>query len=254
MNIIEKKTEHIFRENAVGDISVNIYKGCDQKCPFCYWPNIKDEYVVFTDADEKLADAIKTVPRHTFVKIGYGVLDRLYGLTRKCLEILITHEMEIQISAGDMILRDLDILVPYRNHIKVVMEMSRFQTMKEFNATGKSYAFMVANQVKEAGLHVCATISPILPGLTDVEKIAAAMPGIPIHISPLDIRPGTIWNELTLQYVKVYFPDLLTLYEEVARTGVDPYYEKLKQAYANDSGQIKPYLPFYDTKPDVPRV
>lgn len=250
MKIIEKMTDNIFKKNAVGDLKVVIYKGCDQKCPFCYWPNFEDEYVVYVDAAERLAEEIKNVPKHTLIKIGYGVLDRIYGLTRKCLEILIENEMEIQLSGGDSVLRDLDILVPYKDHVKIVMEMTRFQSMKEFNAIGKSYSFEVANKIKQAGLNVCVTVSPILPGITDVEKIAAAMPGIPVHISTLDVRPGTIWGDMTLQYVKVYFPDLLPLYEEVARTGIDPYYEELKEKYGDDSGQIKPYLPFYDTKPE----
>ena len=262
MKINKVKTKELFHKNQAGEWLLNIYYGCDSVCPYCYW-QVDEEWAnqitVYTDVVERLAAEIDNIPKHTKISLGwkgnpYTSIEREYELTRGCLKLLFEHEMDVTVSASrgnDIILRDLDLLTAPGVHVMVIMEMTRLDIVKEFNETGTHVAFEVANTLKQNGVNICATVSPVMPGITDVEKMAAALPGIPVHIAKLDIRPGTMWNEKTLAYVKENYPHLYQQYEEIARTGEDPYFESLKEKYEGGSGQIRTYLPFWDEIPEI---
>ena len=51
--------------------------------------------------------------------------------------------------------------------------------------------------------------------------------------------------------MKENYPHLYQQYEEIARTGEDPYFESLKEKYEGGSGQIRTYLPFWDEIPEI---
>jgi DNA repair photolyase len=252
MIINELKSTDIFRINKAGERHLKIYRGCENVCPFCYWqadPDWLGHLTVYTDVAERLEKEIGSIPEGTEIRLGYGALEPQWGLTRKCLKILLDHHMSLIIGGGPGIEKDLDLLTMPGAEVKVIMEFTRFESMKEFNETGTNAYFVAANTLKNHGIDVCITVSPVLPGVTDVEKIATALPGIPVHISLLDVRPGTMWNEKTLEYVKEHLPELYPQYVRIAETGHDPYYDFLYEKYKDDKGQIKVYLPFADHRP-----
>lgn len=262
MIINEKKTVELFHRNEAGETMVNIYYGCDLVCPYCYW-QVDDSWAgqitVYTDVAERLESEIHTLPQGTKVSLGwkgnpYSSIEKEYGLTRKCLEILIDNGMDITVSASrgnDIILRDMDLLTRKDAKIKVLIEMTRLDIVKTFNETGTHVSFEVANEIKKNGVEIVTTVSPVLPGITDVEKMAAALPNIPVHIAKLDIRPNTAWGDNTIAFIKDEYPNLLDKYLKIQRTGVDPYYESLAAKYKDGSGQIKPFLPFWDEIPEA---
>ena len=198
MRIYETKTKELFHMNPAGETFINIYYGCDLVCPFCYWQVDQDwaeKITVYTDVAERLAEVIETIPQRSRFGLGYKgnaytSIERDYGLTRRVLELLIDHRMEITLSASrgnDIILRDLDLLTRSDAYVKVIMEMTRLDIVKEFNQKGSHLAFDVANTLKSNGVDICTTISPVMPGITDVERMAAALPDIPVHISSLEV-------------------------------------------------------------------
>lgn len=258
MVINKVKTEKLFRINGAGERRLNVYRGCSAGCPFCYWQSDETwlgQITAYVDVVDRLRDEIKNVPKHSKIKFGYcALLDRELKLTRDCLKILVDNDMDIMLSIpndDDIVLRDMDIITAPGANVKVLMELTRFDLAKEFNETGKHMAFDLANTVRRNGVNICTTISPVLPGITDVERMAAALlPDIPVHISMLDIRPGTIWGRKTLEYIAEHYKELLPVYEKIAETGVDPYYESLKEKY-DGTGQIRAYLPFLDRVPEA---
>lgn len=261
MVINEAKTKDLFHINEAGEWLLNIYYGCDLVCPFCYWQTDKEwanQITVYTDVVDRLRQEIAGIPKHTKISLGwkgnpYTSIEREYELTRNCLEILVENEMDVTVSASrgnDIILRDLDILTSPNANILVIMEMTRLDIVKEFNETGSHLAFEVANILKQKGVRICTTVSPVMPGITDVEKMSAALPDIPVHIAKLDIRPGTMWNEKTIEYIRNNYPELLDQYQQIAKTGIDPYFEMLKEKYAG-SHKICTYLPFWDEIPEI---
>jgi DNA repair photolyase len=252
MIIHEESSGEIFTLNEAGERHLKIYRGCEDACPFCYWqadPSWLNQLTVYTDVAEKLENAIDDISEHSVIRLGYGALEPQWGLARKCMEILLDHHMSLIVSAGDSIVNDLDLLTRSDADVKVIMEFTKFPLIKEFNETGTNKLFLAANIVKSRGLDICITVSPVLPGITDVEKIAAALPGIPVHISLLDVRPGTMWNEKTLAYINEHYPELYPVYQQIAETGKDPYYESLYEKYKDGHGQIRTDLPFFDFRP-----
>lgn len=261
MRINLKKTSNLFHKDEAGVLHLNIYYGCDLVCPYCYWQTEADwinQITVYTDVVERLQEEIGNLPKNTKIGLGwkgnpYTSIEREYGLTRHCLEILLEAEMEVTLSASrcnDIILRDMDILLVHRDRVQVIIELSRLDLLQEFNETGDHISLRVANELHKNGISVCTTVSPVLPGISDVEKIAAALPGIPVHIAKLDIRPGTLWNEKTLAYIRENYPALLPQYEEIARTGTDPYFESLREKCGENS-QLRAELPFFDEIPEI---
>jgi DNA repair photolyase len=259
--INEKKTEELIHKNEAGEWMLNIYYGCDLVCPYCYWQTDEkwaNQITVYTDVAERLKEEIREIPRHTKIGLGwkgnpYTSIEKEYGLTRKCLQLLLDNDMSVTVSASrgnDIILRDLDLLTRPGADVRVLIEMTRLDIVKEFNESGTHVSFQVANELRRKGINIITTVSPVMPGITDVEKMAAALPGIPVHIAKLDIRPGTMWGIKTLEYVKENYPGLFPMYEEISRTGVDPYFEGLKEKYKDGLGQIRPYLPFWDEIPE----
>lgn len=259
MIIRKAKTERLFHVNDGGERCLNIYYGCEVNCPFCYWQADErwlGQMTAFIDVAERLEEVIGDIPPHARIVLGYkgssySPLEKELELTRKCLKILLENEMKVMVSSScdDIILRDLDLLKAFGSDAKVIMEMTRLEVVEAFNRNGSHKAFELAGRLKENGINICTTISPVMPGITDVERMAQALQGIPVHISKLDIRPGTIWNRNTLKYIEENHKELLPIYEEIARTGEDPYFESLKSKYEGTQ-QIQAYLPFWDEIPE----
>lgn len=253
MLICEEKGKDLFRINKAGEWHLNIYKGCLFKCPFCYWqadPDWVDHLYVYTDVAERLAKEIEKIPSGSVIWVNYGPLEQEWHLTRKCIEILLKHNMSLMVSSDYKdVLDDVDLFVQPGADVKIIMEFSKFDLMDEFNKTGTNEYFEIANSLKKNGVDVCVTVSPVLPGITDVETISQNLPSIPVHISLLDVRPGTLWGINTLDYVKTHYPSLYSQYQLISETGRDPYYESLVEKYKDDKGFIKTYLPFYDHRP-----
>ena len=252
MTIVEEKGKELFRfKREAGEVHLNIYKGCEVVCPFCYWqadPMWLDHLYVNLDVAERLEKELEVIEPNQTIRLGYGPLEKKYHLARECISILIKKGYPLIISAGwDDILDDLELLK--QGNVSVIMEFTKFKEMDEFNATGTNKYFETANTLKQNGIEVKITVSPILPGITDAEKIAKALPGIPVHISQLDVRPDTMWGAATLLYVKQHYPVLYPMYQEIQKTGTDPYYQSLYERYKDDHGQIKTYLPFLDHRP-----
>lgn len=259
MVVNKVKTAELFHINSAGEVCLNLYYGCSEVCPFCYWQADSEwqgQITAYTDAADRLKEEIGGIPEHTEIILGYKgnpycSLEKDLALTRECLKILLDKKMKVMVSSScdnDIILRDLDILSEFGDDVRVVMEMTRLDVVKQFNETKTHLSFDVVNTLKHSGINICVTISPVLPGITDVERMAAALFGIPVYITALDIRPGTIWNEKTLEYIERNYTDLLPCYEQIARTGTDPYFESLKNKY-DGSGQIRAGLPFWDEIP-----
>ncbi len=254
MIICEEKSKDIFRINKAGERHLNIYKGCVDVCPFCYWqadPSWLGHLYVYTDVVERLEEEISTVPEKSVIRLSYGPLEGKWKLVRKCMEILLAHNMALVISSDyDDILNDLDLIAAPEADVKVIMEFTKFKQVEQFNKTGNSHYFEVANELKKHDVDICVTVSPVLPGITDVERMAEALPGIPVHISLLDVRPDTIWGKKTLEYVEKNYPELFPMYTTISQTGYDPYFDSLYKKYEDGKGQIKTFLPFYDHRPE----
>src|SRR5512135_580838 len=120
---IEAKT--ILSKSQIYDYALNAYGGCQHNCLYCYAKFMKrftghrepwGSYVdVKINAAELLEKEVKKKKKAgvwiSGVCDAYQPLEKKYGLTRKCLQILVNNGWPVTIQTkSPLVLRDLDIL------------------------------------------------------------------------------------------------------------------------------------------------
>lgn len=117
-------------------LALNIYKGCNHGCFYCYVPNMmkrfnKDYKHNEIIANEKfLIDLEKTAKKyydcHTQILLSfttdlYNSYDDIYNLTSEALKILLKNKIPVAIltKGGNRALKDLELFKKFNGHIKV---------------------------------------------------------------------------------------------------------------------------------------
>ena len=116
----------------------------------------------------------------------YQPAEREYGVTRACLEELAKREgLSVSIiTKSNQIVRDLDLLkaIAAKSALSVNITVTtlkpRLARLLEPRAPRPDLRLAAVKQLREAGLHVGVSASPLLPGITDadgeLEGVAAA--------------------------------------------------------------------------------
>src|SRR5882762_5762955 len=192
--------------------TINPYRGCEFACKYCY-ARYTHEYMeldggefekkiyVKRDAAALLAHDVSRKysyrseksdgQRPDHIAIGtatdpYQPSEREYGVTRACLEELEKREgLSISIiTKSNQIVRDIDILrvIAAKSaltlNITVTTLKPRLARLLEPRAPRPDLRLAAVKELREAGLHVGVSASPLLPGITDadgeLEGVAAA--------------------------------------------------------------------------------
>jgi DNA repair photolyase len=194
------------------DWTINPYRGCEFACKYCY-ARYTHEYmeidggeferkifvkqdaagVLRHDVDRKYSYASKAsgYTRAEHIAIGtatdpYQPAEREYGVTRACLEELAKREgLSISIiTKSNQIVRDIELLkvIAAKSALTVNITVTtlkpRLARLLEPRAPRPDLRLAAVKELREAGLHVGVSASPLLPGLTDadgeLEGVAAA--------------------------------------------------------------------------------
>ncbi|MGB2901194.1 MAG: radical SAM protein [Candidatus Acidiferrum sp.] len=192
--------------------TINPYRGCEFACKYCY-ARYTHEYMeldggefekkiyVKKDAAALLAHDVSRKysyssekpdgERPDHIAIGtatdpYQPAEREYGVTRACLEELAKREgMSISIiTKSNQIVRDIDVLkkIAARSSLQIDITVttlrSRLARLLEPRAPHPKLRLAAVKELREAGLQVGVSASPLLPGITDgegeLEAVAAA--------------------------------------------------------------------------------
>ena len=115
----------ILSKSQIYDFTMNAYVGCSHSCVYCYakfmkrftghrepWGEFAD---VKVNAPELLSREVKKKKKARVWISGvcdaYQALEEKYGITRRCLEILIDHDWPVTIQTkSPLVLRDIDVL------------------------------------------------------------------------------------------------------------------------------------------------
>ena len=194
------------------DWTINPYRGCEFACKYCY-ARYTHEYMELDGAEfekkiyvkkdaapllawdvaHKYSYASKASggTRAEHIAIGtatdpYQPAEREYGVTRACLEELAKREgMSISIiTKSNQIVRDIDVLerIAERSDLAIDITVTtlrpRLARLLEPRAPQPSLRLAAVKQLREAGLAVGVSASPLIPGITDrdgeLEAVAAA--------------------------------------------------------------------------------
>ncbi|WP_294403558.1 radical SAM protein [uncultured Clostridium sp.] len=227
---------------------IDPYDGCTIRCPYCFQmddENWNKDIFVKTNIPQLIKEQLKDWNREKTLYIGsrcdpYLKIEEKYELTRKCLIELNKLNIPVMITTKahyDIILRDIDIMKEYSSELTVLLGLSNLNQLGDKEKINNN--INIANKLYENGINVWAFITPVLPGLTDVDKMIGCLKDdIPVFLDKLRIEKDSVQMSRMLNYIKVNHPQLLHQYEDIMVNKNDSYIEELREKY-KDSRRVK---------------
>ena len=242
------------------DWTINPYRGCEFGCKYCY-ARYTHEYMeidggeferkIFVKKDAAALLASEVARKYSYesessgrtqaehIAIGtatdpYQPAEREYGVTRACLEELAKREgLSISIiTKSNQIVRDIDILQRIATksaltvNITITTLRPRLARLLEPRAPRPDLRLAAVKQLRQAGLAVGVSASPLLPGINEaeLEAVAAASKeaGAQWFFSGvLFLMPSSA--KQFVPFIRHRFPKLAKQYEEwYAKNGYAP--------------------------------
>ena len=239
----------------IGDYAVNPYVGCAHGCKYCYasfmkrFTNHKEPWGDFVDV--KYWEPIKNPKKYKDKILMFGTvtdpyqpLESKYKRTRTLLEELKDSGIKLTISTrSDLILRDLDLIKTFKD-ARVSFSINTLdENFKKDMDKGASIERRLSamKELYKNGIYTSCFISPIFPGITDVEKIINKAKKFCnfVWLENLNLRGD--YKARILKYIKAKYPKLIPIYDEIYNKGDRTYWESLNTSlkkYAKDKNML----------------
>ncbi len=224
--------------------TINPYRGCEFGCRYCY-ARYTHEFMEMRDgmefeqkiyvkqhAAELLRQDLRRVKPDEAIALGtatdpYQPAERRYEITRGILEEFARHsgyELGI-VTKSNLIVRDLDLLqqVAQSNQLSVHVTITTLNVdlarILEPRAPRPDLRMDAVRDLRQAGLRVGVSCSPVIPGITDSPKDletvirAAAEAGAEyVFANPLFLKPCSA--AVFLPFLEQNFPHLVENYRQ----------------------------------------
>jgi DNA repair photolyase len=229
---------------------IDPYDGCTIRCPYCFQMNDKDwnkETLVKINIADLIKTQLKDWNKDQTVYIGskcdpYMDLEEKYELTRKCLIELNELKIPTMITTKahhNIIFRDINLLKDYKADLTVLLGLSNLNLLTNIENSHMIKNIQVANKLHEQGIKVWAFITPILPGITDVNKMIGSLnKDIPVYLDKLRIEKDSIPKIKMMEFINKRHPELNSMYEEIINNDNNNYIEELRNQW-KDSTRVK---------------
>lgn len=227
--------------------ALNPYRGCEHRCAYCYAPSVlreEREWGTFLDVKvnipvvlfkelkkmKKRGKAERPVGIST-VTDPYQPAEKRSELTRRCLELLLSHDFPISVQTKSVLcLRDIDLLKRFTNaEVGFTITAMDDDVRKRYEPVSSSTEekFSALQELKSKGLRTWVFLGPILPYITDMdmEKIISFAEKAKIDymlVDRLNLKPG-VWGKVKT-FLEGYEPSLVQKYETVF-FGKSDYYD-----------------------------
>jgi len=170
----------VLSKSKIFDYVINPYIGCEHGCIYCYARFIKR----FTGHKEKWGEfvdvkinAATLLAREVKKKLGrvwisglcdpYQPLERKYGITKRCLEILLKHDWPVTIQTkSPLILRDIELLRSFNNFevtLTITTADEGIRQIFEPNAPTIKERIETLEKLHAANIKTSLMIAPLLP-------------------------------------------------------------------------------------------
>lgn len=168
--------------------------------------------------------------------------EEIYRRTRSLLEQLQGSDIKISIQTkSDLVLRDLDLIKAFPN-VRVGFSINtldeNFKNDMD-NAVSIERRLEAMEKFHDEGIRTACFISPIFPGITDVEAIVDRAKDHCnfIWLENLNLRGD--YRVVIMNYIRNKYPKLIPLYKEIFEKGNRHYWETLDaelREYASQNG------------------
>ena len=172
-----------------GYCGMNVYRGCSHGCIYCdsrsrcyRFTHPFEDIEVKQNAPELLEAALKSKKRKCMIGTGamsdpYMHCEEELGLTRRCLEIILTNGFGATVQTkSDRILRDIDLLEEINRTAKCVVQMTLTTydddlcRIVEPNVCSTKRRIEVLAALRDKGIPTVVWLTPVLPYLNDTEE------------------------------------------------------------------------------------
>ena len=246
VNHIETKSVMTKSNTPIGGYSVNPYVGCPHACKYCYASFMKrftghtEEWGTFMDVKDW--PEIKNPKKYAGQKViigtvtdGYNPLEETYKNTRRLLEELKDIGADILIcTKSDLVLIDMDLLKEINESSRLTVSWSINTLDEEFKddmdaAVSIERRLAAMKEVYAAGIRTICFISPVFPGITDIEAIIDRTKDQCdlVWLENLNLRGG--FKADIMKYISDKHPDLVPLYDEIYNKKNRSYFEALEK-------------------------
>lgn len=196
--------------------SLNPYRGCQHNCAYCYAPNVlripREQWgtivEVKTNIPVVLAKEVRTkkpgVVGISTVTDPYQPLERTYGLTRSCLEQLLSSDFPTHIQTkSSLVTRDIDLLSRFSD-AQVMMSIGTLddkeRRLLEPVASSIPERLTALKKLGDAGVNISVFFGPVYPTITaeDIPHILDVFleSGVSeLWVDRLNLKPG-IWENI----------------------------------------------------------
>lgn len=168
------------------DYVINQYVGCQHACKYCYAKFMTrfypyGEWGSWVVVKENLPELVRTervkgAVYMSSVSDPYQPIEEKLELTRRILENMDKGAKLSILTKSDLVLRDIDVLKEFEN-VEVGLTINGLPREMEPFASTHEQRIEALRRLKEEGLVTYAFISPIIPGIVDVEEIIAETKG-----------------------------------------------------------------------------
>ncbi|MDD2232047.1 MAG: radical SAM mobile pair protein B [Sphaerochaetaceae bacterium] len=243
INVIDTPSVMTKSNLPISDYSANPYVGCTHGCKYCYasfmkrFTNHSEPWGEFLDVKNwpEIANPQRYRGKEVFlssVTDPYLPEERQFGRTRALLEQLQGSEARLSIQTkSDLVLRDIDLIRSIPNarvgfSINTLDEDFKNDMDKAVSIQRRLDAMKALH---DEHIRTTCFISPIFPGITDVQAI----------ISRVKDQCNLIWLEnlnlrgcfkpVILKYIHDSHPQLTELYDDIYLHGNRLYWESLNE-------------------------
>ena len=217
------------------DRSINPYRGCEHGCVYCYARpyheflgfsaglDFETKILVKEDAPQLLREELSSpqwkpqVIAISGVTDAYQPAERMYRLTRRCLEVLAEFRNPVVIiTKNHLVTRDADVLgeLAKVGAASVVLSVTTLDPglarIMEPRTSAPARRLAAIETLAHAGVPVGVNVAPIIPGLTDSEipailkaaaKAGASFAGHTVVRLPYAVK------DLFSRWLEDHFPD-----------------------------------------------
>jgi len=230
MRIIPKVAKTIHTKTKISglDYTINQYVGCEHQCIYCYakfimkWKNYGDwgTWVeVKVNAPELVKKYVKGYVSMSTVSDPYQPIEKELKLTRRILQNMNKGTKLSILTKSDLVLRDIDVIKNFEN-IKIGLTINGFpeniRNVLEPGAPSHEQRVKALRKIKQEGINTYCFMSPVIPLLTDIERVLKDTNGIPQYYVIEFINMGLAGQRFR-DVLKRISPDSLNIIEDNRR-------------------------------------